>query len=345
MGAENSLLVNAYRGKKGARPPVWFMRQAGRFLPEYREIRARHSMLEVIMTPELAAEVTMQPMRRFDLDGAIIFADILNPLIGMGMELEFKEGEGPTLRNPLKDPSDVQRLRIPDAVENVSYTLDAIQIVVGKLGPAGKPLIGFSGAPLTLSSYMIEGRSPGDLHKVKEFMCEAPDAWHTLQEKLVTLVSEYLIVQAKAGVSALQIFDSWVGFLGPREFTTFVAPYLKRIIAKVKAETTLPVIYFATGTAGLMSHYNELGMDVVGVDWRMSLTDADKILGHRYPLQGNLDPALLAAPLSYLEESVKQIIAEGRTLPAHIFNLGHGIVPSTPIRSVEKVISLVKESA
>ncbi len=336
-----SLFINTLRGKATHEVPVWLMRQAGRYLPEYRKLRERSSMLEMVQTPELAAEVTLQPLRRFPLDAAIIFADILTPLIGMGLNLEFKKGEGPVIDNPVRTVSDVRALAVPAPEENVGYTLDAIKLVVKELN--GKtPLIGFSGAPFTLSSYLIEGQSPGDLLHTKGMMVGESAVWHELQEKLVTLCVEYLVAQAEAGCESLQIFDSWLGYVGPREYDTFVVPYLMKLITQVKARVDVPVVFFATGVSALFPRLGKLPADAFGVDWRISLPEAAAAIGRSVPLQGNLDPQILAAPWEYIEGAARAVLDEGRELPAHIFNLGHGVLQHTPVENVQRLIELVK---
>lgn len=342
ISVRQSSLVRALSGERPERTPVWFMRQAGRFLSEYRALREKHSMLELIRTPELAAEVTLQPMRRFELDGAIIFADILNPLIGMGVDLEFQEGIGPVIGNPINSAAAVDRLRVPHVHENSGYTLEAISIVALELSSRGLPVLGFAGAPFTLSAYLIEGRGSQRYEKVKAFMYAEPDAWDSLQRKLVQLVSDYLIAQAHAGAAAVQLFDSWLGALSPGAYEQFVAPYLTEIIRRVKSETSVPVVFFATGIAGLYPRIGQLPADVFGIDWRVTLPEAAALLGRSCPLQGNIDPLVLAtAPRTYLDREVQRILAEGKTLPAHIFNVGHGIIPSTPVDSVKAVIEMV----
>lgn len=338
-----SLFIDTLRGKRSAETPIWLMRQAGRYLPEYRALREKNSMLQMVQTPELACEVTLQPLRRFPLDAAIIFADILTPLIGMGVGLEFKKGEGPVIDNPVRSVADVSRLRVPKPEENVQYTLDAIKLVVKELN--GKtPLIGFSGAPFTLSSYLIEGQSPGDsdLRLTKGLMVSNPEAWHELQEKLVTLCVDYLVAQVEAGCESLQIFDSWLGYVGPREYDRFVEPYLVKIITQVKERVRVPVVFFATGVSSLFPRLAKLPADAFGVDWRISLPDAAKLIGRPVPLQGNLDPQLLAASWEYVEHSARAILDEAATLPAHVFNLGHGVLQYTPVENVQRLIEFVK---
>jgi len=336
-----SLFIKTLRGERSSETPIWLMRQAGRYLPEYRKIREGRSMLEMVQTPEIACEVTLQPLKRFPLDAGIIFADILTPLIGMGVSLDFKKGEGPVLANPVRSMGDISKLRLPTPQENVGYTLKAIELVVRELG-GRTPLIGFSGAPFTLSSYLIEGQSPGDLQHTKAMMVSDPKSWHHLQEKLVSLCVEYLVAQVEAGCEALQIFDSWLGYVGPREYDLFVEPYLTQIIKQVKGRVAVPIIFFATGVNSLLPRLGRLPADAFGVDWRTSLPDAGKALGRPVPLQGNLDPQLLAASWEYTERSAKSILSEALEVPAHVFNLGHGVLQYTPVENVERLIQLVK---
>ena len=336
-----SLFIDTLCGKRGPRPPIWLMRQAGRYLPEYRALREKNSMLQMVMTPELACEVTIQPLRRFPLDAAIIFADILTPLIGMGAKLEFKKGEGPVIENPVRSAADVASLKNPPPTESVRYTLDAIRLVVKELGEK-TPLIGFSGAPFTLSCYLIEGQSPGDLERTKGMMFGDPNTWHLLQEKLVSLCVEYLVAQVEAGCRSLQIFDSWLGYLGPREYERFVEPYLTRVVSEVRARVSVPVVFFATGVAGLFPLLSKLDVHGFGVDWRLTLPQARALLGRDVTLQGNLDPQILAGPWEYVEQSARAILKEAADLPAHVFNLGHGVLPHTPPENVQRLVELVQ---
>lgn len=337
-----SLFINTLKGIRSSETPMWLMRQAGRYLPEYRALREGHSMLQMVMTPELACEVTLQPLRRFKLDAGIIFADILTPLIGMGAQLEFRKGEGPIIDNPVRSLADVEKLRVTDPAEGVGYTLDAIKLVVQELN--GKtPLIGFCGAPFTLASYLIEGQSPGDLRFTKGMMIGDGEAWHLLQSKLAQLSADYLVAQAEAGCEALQIFDSWLGYVGPREYDAFVEPYLRSLIEQVRARTSVPLIFFATGVAGLFPRLATLDVTAFGVDWRLSLSQARELLNREVPLQGNLDPQLLTGDWSYIERSARAILEEARDISGHIFNLGHGILPHTPVENVERLVDLVKD--
>lgn len=337
-----SLFIKTLKGERCSETPIWLMRQAGRYLPEYRALREHNSMLQMVMTPELACEVTLQPLRRFALDAGIIFADILTPLIGMGAKLDFKKGEGPVIENPVRSASDVDALRVPEPRENVGYTLEAIRLVTRELN--GKtPLIGFCGAPFTLASYLIEGQSPGDLRHTKEMMVGAPELWARLQDKLAILSADYLVAQVEAGCESLQIFDSWLGSVGPREYDTFVAPYLNLLIERVRQRTDVPIVFFATGVCGLFPRLAKLDVDAFGVDWRVTLPQAAEALGRRVPLQGNLDPQLLTGDWDYVERSARAILSEASEVPAHIFNLGHGILPHTPVDNVARLVELVKE--
>lgn len=330
-------------GRRPTHRPIWLMRQAGRYLPEYRALRERHSMLEMVMTPELACEVTLQPLRRFPLSAGIIFADILTPLMGMGIQLEFKRGEGPVIGNPVRTAADVEALRVPAPHEGVGFTLDAIGLVVRELN-GRTPLIGFAGAPFTLSCYLIEGQSPGDLQGTKGMMLSEPQVWERLQQKLVTLTVEYLVAQAQAGCAALQIFDSWLGYVGPREYDRFVAPYLHQVVEQVKQRVSVPVIFFATGVAGLYPRLGRLPVDVCGVDWRSTLPDAARALGRRCVVQGNLDPQVLAGPWEYAKTAACAVLEESREVAGHIFNVGHGVLPHTPPENVERLVELVRSS-
>ncbi|WP_119072668.1 uroporphyrinogen decarboxylase [Aggregatilinea lenta] len=321
--------------------PIWLMRQAGRYMPEYRAVRAQHSMLDAIRTPELACEITMQPVSAFDLDAAIIFADILPILIGMGLDLAFVKGEGPQLGNAIRTPADVDALRTPSAQENLPYTLEAIRLVRRELD--GRiPLIGFSGAPFTLASYAIEGGGSKNHVKVKSFMLSEPDAWARLMDKLATVVADYLVAQVEAGAQTVQVFDSWAGVLAPGDYRAHVLPYTQRVIAQVKA-TGVPVIYFGTDLNGLLETLPETGADVLGVDWRIDLDAAWARLGEDVAVQGNLDPVALFAPWPAVRDRAVDILARANGRPGHVFNLGHGILPETPVDTVRRLVDFVHE--
>lgn len=318
--------------------PIWLMRQAGRYMAEYRAIRAKHSMLAVMRQPELAAEITLQPIKAFPLDAAIIFADILTPLIGMGLNLEFAAGEGPVIDNPITSADDVTILRTPPAIENVPYTLEAIQLVRRELKI---PLIGFSGAPFTLASYAIEGGGTKHHLKVKRFMLS--EAWPLLMEKLSAVVSEYLIAQTQAGAQAVQIFDSWAGILAPNDYRQYVLPYNRRIVESVRTQTDVPIIYFGTDLNGMLDAIAEIPADVMGLDWRIPLDEGWNRLGKQFAVQGNLDPVTLFADWDDIQPRVDDILARANGQPGHIFNLGHGILPETPVENVRRLVEYVHE--
>jgi uroporphyrinogen decarboxylase len=317
------------------------MRQAGRYMAEYRRLREKHTILELIKTPELAVEVTMQPINAFDLDAAIIFADILPPLEGMGLSLDFVRGEGPVIHNPPRSAADIAALRVPDPRESLGFTLEAIRLARRELD--GRiPLIGFSGAPFTLASYAIEGGASRNYVLTKSLMYSQPEAWQALMDKLAATVGEYLKAQAEAGAQVLQVFDSWAGALGPDDYRRYALPYSRRAIQTAQS-SGVPVIHFSTGTAGMLELIKEAGGDVIGVDWRVSLAEAWRRLGDDLAVQGNLDPVALFAPLPELKQQVSGILNQAGGRPGHIFNLGHGILPQTPVEHVAALLEMVHE--
>jgi uroporphyrinogen decarboxylase len=320
--------------------PIWLMRQAGRYMPEYRKLRERYGILDLIKNPELACEVTLQPINAFDLDAAIIFADILPPLEGMGLSLEFVKGEGPLIHNPVRTAEDVLRLQTPAPEESLAFTLDAIRLARRELAPRGIPLIGFSGAPFTLASYAVEGGSSRHLARVKMFMMDAPNTWHAFMSKLSTVAGEYLLAQARAGAQALQIFDSWCGELSPGDYRAFALPYTTRTI-EIARDGGVPIIHFGVGTAGLLELIGEAGADVVGIDWRTTLTDARRRLGSNVAIQGNLDPIALLASWDALQARAQAVLKDAGTEPGHIFNLGHGVLPQVPVDNVKRLVDFV----
>jgi uroporphyrinogen decarboxylase len=322
--------------------PIWLMRQAGRYMEEYRALRAHYPILEIIKTPELAAEVTMQPMRAFNLDAAIIFADILPPLQGMGLDLEFMKGEGPVIHNPIRSRADVEALRVPNPLESLSFTLDAIRLVRRELEPRGLPLIGFSGAPFTLASYAIEGGSSKSYLHTKGLMMSDPATWHLLMEKLSEVVGHYLLAQAQAGAQALQFFDSWVGALSPADYREYILPHSRHAL-EIARQGNVPIIHFGTNTSSMLELLQEAGGDVIGVDWHIDLDRAWQSLKPGSAIQGNLDPVTLFAPWPEIERRTKEILDRVAGRPGHIFNLGHGILPATPIDNVRHLIDFVHE--
>jgi uroporphyrinogen decarboxylase len=321
------------------------MRQAGRYMAEYRELRAKHNMLELIRTPELAAEVTLQPINAFDLDASIIFADILPPLMGMGLNLEFVPGKGPVLDNALATTKDIDRLATPPAEETLGTTLEAIKLVVAELTPRGIPLIGFAGAPFTLASYAIEGGGSKTYEKAKTLMYTEPAAWKRLMEKLVTVQADYLLKQVDAGVSALQVFDSWAGVaLGKDDYIRYVQPYTRSLIDKIKTGG-VPVINFSNGTFPYLEEVAACGGDVIGIDWRMPLDEAWAKIGYDRAIQGNLDPIALLAPWRETAFQADRVLERAGGRPGHIFNLGHGIIKTTDVDQVRRLVDHVHEKS
>ncbi len=321
--------------------PIWLMRQAGRYMPEYRALRSRYSMLDLCKNPELATEVTLQPIAAHKPDAAILFADILLPIEPMGAPFEFAQGEGPVVHSPIRTAEDVARLRVVEPRESLGYVLDAIAMIRRELD--GKtPLIGFAGAPFTLASYLIEGGKSSQYIRTKRLMYSEPRVWASLMEKLAEVVRLYLRAQVEAGAQAVQLFDSWVGALAPEDYATSVAPYVGHILQDVMT-LGVPVIHFGTGTSTLLELQKQAGGTVIGVDQRLSLTEASRRLGPDIALQGNLDPMLLLAPWEVLSERAKKVVDEGKALPGHIFNLGHGVVPEVDQGQVTRLVEWVHE--
>jgi uroporphyrinogen decarboxylase len=317
------------------------MRQAGRYLPQYRAIRANHPILDIIATPELAAEVTLQPIEMFDLDAAIIFADILLPLAGMGLDFEFAVGEGPRIHHPVRSSADVDRLGTPPGSETMASTIAAIKIVSAELQPRGIPLLGFAGSPFTLACYAIEGGGSARFETAKAFMYAEPAAWGRLMRKLATVVADVLIAQAKAGASALQVFDSWAGLLGSHDYDRYVRPYTT-MVYETAASAGVPLINFSTGTSGILEQVAACGGDVIGIDWRTPLDTVWGRLEGR-AIMGNLDPLALCAPWRELQGQVDDVLRRAKGHSGYIFNLGHGVLQHTPPDNVRRVIDYVHE--
>ncbi|MGH7254439.1 MAG: uroporphyrinogen decarboxylase [Nitrospirales bacterium] len=334
----NDRFLRACRREPVDCTPVWFMRQAGRYMSEYQAVRAKHSILDVCKTPDLAAEVTLQPIQRFPLDAAIIFADILLPLEPMGLRIEFAEGEGPIIHDPVRDRAAVDRLR-PAEPDSLAFVSKAIRQVRQALNDR-VPLIGFAGAPFTLASYAIEGGGSRNYILTKSFMYQEPEAWHRLMGKLARVVTGYLREQIKAGAQAIQLVDSWVGCLSPDDYAEYVLPHVHLVFDGLK-DQRVPVIHFGTGTTALLKLMRKAGGDVIGVDWRIHLDDAWAMVGHDVAVQGNLDPVVLFAPLHEIERRVEEILRRAAGRPGHIFNLGHGILPGTPVDHVAAAVELV----
>ncbi len=318
--------------------PVWLMRQAGRYLPEYRAIREKLSFVEMCMRPDVAAEVTLQPLRRFDLDAAIIFADILLPLEPMGIGFHFTPEDGPVIEKPVRSAADLEGVHTIDAASDLQYVMESLRLVRHELD-GRVPLIGFSGAPFTLASYIVEGGHSRNYTHVKKLMYEDPTTFDRLMTLISDVVVHYLLAQIAAGAQVVQLFDSWVGWLGPYDYEHLVLPHVHRVVEQVKGKGA-PVIYFGNGASGMLHHVATVPSDVIGVDWRIDIDRAWEQLGD-VAVQGNLDPITLLGPPSAIEERVADIIARIGGRPGHIFNLGHGLVPQTPPDNVKYVIDAV----
>ena len=333
-----SLLVRAATGHPGRYPPVWFMRQAGRSLPEYRALRADNAMLDACRDPALIAEITLQPVRRHGVDAAILFSDIVVPLVAIGVGVDIVAGVGPVVEKPIRTITDLDVLRelVPS---DVPYVSAAITAIVQELG--GTPLIGFAGAPFTLASYLVEGGPSKDHARTKALMHGDPDLWHALLARLALVSREFLRVQVEAGAAAVQLFDSWAGTLSRAEYERFVLPHSRAVLEPLAGRA--PRIHFGVGTGELLPAMRAAGADVVGVDWRVPLDEAARRLGPGAVVQGNLDPALLRADWSVIEAEVRRIVAEGRAAAGHIFNLGHGVPPDTDPDVLTRIVSLVHD--
>jgi uroporphyrinogen decarboxylase len=319
--------------------PVWFMRQAGRYMPEYREVRSKVSFLELCHDPALATEVTVTAAERLGVDAAILFADILLILQPLGFDLEFAKGEGPVIHNPVRTPADVDRVRpMPDPAP-LGYVFEAVRSIRSALNRS-TPLIGFAGAPFTLACYAIEGGGSRHYEKAKTFMYRDPGAWDALMARLVEATAGYLNAQAAAGAQALQIFDSWVGNLGPEDYRRFVQPHMRRLFAAIAPG--VPVIHFGTDTGSLLELQRDAGGDVLGLDWRVELGATWDRLGPGVGVQGNLDPVVLFAPRAEVERQTRRVLDQAAGRPGHIFNLGHGILPHTPVDNVLAVVDAVR---
>jgi uroporphyrinogen decarboxylase len=332
-----SIFLRACRRQAVPYTPVWLMRQAGRYMKEYRDIRSKVGFLELCKTPELACQVTVHAQETLGTDAAIIFADILLPLDALGVGLEFVKNEGPLVSRPLSCQADLKQLPEIDPAESLSYVLDSIRLTRQALKES-VPLIGFAGGPFTLASYLIEGGSSRNWEKTKTLMYRQPALWGSLMEKLVPLTASYLKAQAAAGAQALQIFDSWVGCLSPADFATYVQPYSSQLIAGLPADR--PVIYFGTGTGSLLSLMKECGPAVIGLDWRVDLPSARDLLGN-LSVQGNLDPCVLLGERPFIKLKVEELLAKVKGQPGHIFNLGHGVLPGTEVDNVRYLVETV----
>ncbi len=338
----NDIFLRACRGEEVPYTPVWMMRQAGRYMKEYQEVRAKYDFWTMCKRPELAAEVTLQPVDVLGVDAAILFSDILVVLEPMGQKVEFVEGRGPVIDNPARDRESVERLRVPDADRELDYVMEAIRLLRRML-ERKVPLIGFSGAPFTLATYMVDGGSSKSFVNTKKMMYREPALFNYLLDKISDTVIVYLLAQVRAGAQAVQIFDSWAGALAPRDFREFELPRIKRIIRVLKDTGKVPVIYFANGAAGILEELNETRADVLGIDWRLDMADAASALGKHYVLQGNLDPLSLFLPEEKLRGRVKNILDNAKSAKGHVFNLGHGIIPETPVEAAKALVDAVHE--
>jgi len=320
--------------------PIWLMRQAGRYLKEYRMLRRKYSFLEMCKNAEIAAQATLQPIEKFRLDAAIIFSDILIPLEPMGVAFDFSKGEGPVFRHPVREMKDIEKLRVIHPEEEFPFLMKAIRIVRKEL--EGKiPLIGFSGAPFTLASYMIEGGHSKNFILTKGMMYQNRQAWDALMEKIAEVVVRYLNAQIRAGVQAVQLFDSWAGCLSPTDYEEYVLPYSKKVISGVNKRVSL--VHFATSNATLLRLMKRAGGDVIGVDWRVDIGEAWRCLEYDVAIQGNLDPVALFGSVKLIKKEVKRILDRVGGRPGHIFNLGHGILPNTPVENVAALVDIVHE--
>ncbi len=334
----NDTFLKACRGEKTDYTPVWLMRQAGRYLPEYQKVRSKVDFLTLCKTPELAAEVTIQPVDILKVDAAILFSDILVPIEPMGMKLEFSESKGPILYDPIRNDIAISKLRRIKAEEDVPFVMEAIKILVKKLNV---PLIGFSGAPFTLATYMIEGGSSKNFVNTKKMMYQTPELYARLMEKITDTVINYLQAQINAGVHAVQVFDSWAGILSPFDFEKYALPYVQKIIAAFKGK--VPVIYFAFNASAMLKKVKQSGADILGIDWRIDIADAVSALGNDVAVQGNLDPCLLFGTKDSIKDGVSRILQGAKGAKGHIFNLGHGILPETPVDNAKTMVQAVHE--
>ncbi len=334
----NDTFLKACRGEKTDYTPIWMMRQAGRYLPEYQAVRGNVTFLELCKNPDLCVEVTLQPIDLLNMDAAILFSDILIPMEAMGTPLEFHEGRGPIFPKPIRNQADLDRLHVPDPDEETGFVMDTIRLLRKELSV---PLIGFAGAPFTLATYLIEGGSSKMFWETKKMMFTAPELFHAMMEKITECTSLYLQAQARAGAQALQIFDSWAGVLAPCDFEEFALPYVKRIIADLN-DTGLPIIYFANNGATLLDLSVSSGADVIGLDWRINIGDAIKRVGNK-AVQGNIDPFSLLLPEPKLKKRIQGILDGAKDAHGHIFNLGHGINQFTPPAQAKLAVELVHE--
>ncbi len=340
MAGRDGIFIRACRMKKSSRTPVWFMRQAGRFLPEYRKLRKQYGFMDIVKDPKLAAAVTLMPVERLGVDAAILFSDIMTPLEGMGVRFRIEDGIGPVVDAPVRDFYDVESLRELDPYESTAFVMEAVRR--SKRALHGRtPLIGFAGAPFTLATYLVEGKRSEDLSVTKSFMHSKSDAWHALMERLAAASAEYLSAQVLSGADAVQLFDSWAGGLSPADYEEYVLPYVKDIFRRLRG-MEVPTIYFSTGTSVMLDSVGRTGANVISVDWRIDIGDAWDKIGKK-ALQGNLDPALMLCDIKTIRERAGRILDRVGGRPGHIFNLGHGMPPTTPVDNAAGLVSAVHE--
>ena len=339
-GVRQSLFLRACRRESVERTPVWFMRQAGRYMAEYRALRQNYTLLQLCRTPDLATEVTLQPVRRIDLDAAILFSDLLIPFEPMGIPFDFVKGEGPTIERPIRTAADIDVVRVVDPRDALGFTFEAIKQIKREL--AGRiPLIGFAGAPFTLASYAIEGGHSNNFALTKGLMYGDPAAWHRFADKLATVVGDYLSAQIEAGADVVQVFDSWVGALNEGDYREFALPHTRKIFDAIGGR--VPTIHFGVASASILHVMREAGGDIIGADWRIPIDEAWQRIGHDRGVQGNLDPTLLLGPRDRLLTGVSDVLARAANRPGHIFNLGHGLLPMTPVENVQAVARYVHQ--
>jgi uroporphyrinogen decarboxylase len=335
----NDTFLRAAKGEETDYTPVWYMRQAGRSQPEYRKIKEKYSLFEITHQPELCAYVTRLPVEQYDVDAAILYKDIMSPLPAIGVDVEIKSGIGPVIDNPIRSVADVEKLGEINPESDVPYVLDTIKLLTSE--QLSVPLIGFAGAPFTMASYMIEGGPSKNYNKTKAFMYSEPKAWFALMDKLADMTITYGKAQIKAGASAFQIFDSWVGALNVQDYRVFIKPIMEKIFNELKEENA-PLIMFGVGASHLANEWHDLPLDVVGLDWRLPISEA-RGMGITKPVQGNLDPAILLAPWEVIEERAKAILDHGMEIPGYIFNLGHGVFPSVKPDTLKRLTAFVHE--
>ncbi|GAA1378464.1 uroporphyrinogen decarboxylase [Peribacillus frigoritolerans] len=335
----NDTFLKAARGEKTDHVPVWYMRQAGRSQPEYRKLKEKYSLFEITHQPELCAYVTRLPVEQYDVDAAILYKDIMTPLPAIGVDVEIKSGIGPVIANPIQSVTDVEKLGELNPEKDIPYVLDTIKLLTTE--QLSVPLIGFSGAPFTVASYMIEGGPSKNYNKTKAFMYSEPKAWFALMDKLADMIIVYVKSQIKAGVKAIQIFDSWVGALNVEDYRVFIKPIMTRIFSSLREEN-VPLIMFGVGASHLALEWNDLPIDVVGLDWRLPITEARQ-MGIQKTVQGNLDPALLLSSWDVIEERTKRILDQGMEQDGYIFNLGHGVFPSVNPETLKRLTAFIHE--